>query len=90
MSEARPPKGASDDPGPGVSPEDRHGFETRSIHAGQPPDPATGAVMTPVYLTSTYAQTGVGAHLGYEYSRSGNPTRSALEDCLASLEEADF
>ena len=81
MSESRPPEPAS---------EDRHGFETRSIHAGQPPDPATGAVMTPVYLTSTYAQTGVGAHLGYEYSRSGNPTRSALEDCLASLEEARF
>ena len=81
MSESRPPKRSS---------EDRQGFETRSIHAGQPPDPATGAVMTPVYLTSTYAQTGVGAHLGYEYSRSGNPTRSALEDCLASLEEADF
>jgi cystathionine gamma-synthase len=81
MSESRPPESAS---------EDRHGFETRSIHAGQPADPATGAVMTPVYLTSTYAQTGVGAHLGYEYSRSGNPTRSALEDCLASLEEARF
>ena len=81
MSESRPPKRSA---------EDRQGFETRSIHAGQPPDPATGAVMTPVYLTSTYAQTGVGAHLGYEYSRSGNPTRSALEDCLASLEEAHF
>ncbi len=80
MSEARPPKSASED--------GSAGFETRSIHAGQPPDPATGAVMTPVYLTSTYAQAAVGSHQGYEYSRSGNPTRSALETCLASLEEA--
>jgi cystathionine gamma-synthase len=80
MSEARP--------SPGTASNDRQGFETRSIHAGQPPDPATGAVMTPVYLTSTYAQQAVGSHQGYEYSRSGNPTRSALEACLASLEEA--
>src|SRR3989304_8024762 len=61
-------------------------FETPPIHAGQPPDPATGAVMTPVYLTSTYAQVGVGKTRGYEYSRTGNPTRKALEDCLAALE----
>jgi cystathionine gamma-synthase len=66
------------------------GFDTRAIHAGQPPDPATGAVMTPVYLTSTYAQVAVGSHRGYEYSRSGNPTRTALEACLASLEEAAY
>jgi cystathionine gamma-synthase len=64
------------------------GFETRAIHAGQEPDPATGAVVTPVYLTSTFAQEAVGKHRGYEYSRSGNPTRTALERCLASLEGA--
>ncbi|MDQ6650622.1 MAG: cystathionine gamma-synthase [Actinomycetota bacterium] len=56
------------------------------MHAGQDPDPATGAVVTPIYQTSTYAQSGVGEHLGYEYSRSGNPTRTALETCLAALE----
>ncbi len=65
---------------------DRYGFETLAIHAGQDPDPATGAVVTPIYQTSTYAQSGVGEHLGYEYSRSGNPTRTALETCLAALE----
>ena len=64
------------------------GFETRAIHAGQPPDPLTGAVMTPVYLTSTFAQEAVGKHQGYEYGRTGNPTRTALETCLASLEGA--
>ncbi|MDQ1713598.1 MAG: cystathionine gamma-synthase [Frankiaceae bacterium] len=63
-----------------------HGFETLAIHAGQDPDPATGAVITPIYQTSTYAQTAVGEHRGYEYSRSGNPTRTALETCLAALE----
>jgi cystathionine gamma-synthase len=63
-------------------------FETRAIHAGQRPDPTTGAVVTPVYLTSTYAQDAVGEHRGYEYSRSGNPTRTALEDCLTDLEGA--
>jgi len=64
-------------------------FETRAIHAGQDPDPATGAVIPPIYQTSTYAQKRVGEHRGYEYSRTGNPTRSALEICLASLEEGD-
>src|SRR4051794_23767318 len=64
------------------------GFETRAIHAGQPADPTTGAVVTPIYQTSTYAQAAVGEHLGYEYSRTGNPTRTALERCLASLERA--
>jgi cystathionine gamma-lyase len=63
-----------------------HSFETLAIHAGQAPDPATGAVMTPVYLTSTYRQRAVGETLGYEYSRTGNPTRAALEACLAALE----
>ena len=63
------------------------GFETRAIHAGQEPDPQTGAVVPPVYQVSTYAQDGVGGlRGGYEYSRSGNPTRTALEECLASLE----
>src|SRR5256885_8865088 len=61
-------------------------FATRAIHAGQEPDPATGAVITPIYATSTYAQAAPGDHKGYEYSRSGNPTRTALEACLASLE----
>lgn len=62
------------------------GFETRAIHAGQSPDPTTGAIMTPVYLTSTYVQSSPGVHRGYEYSRSHNPTRKAFEDCVASLE----
>ena len=62
------------------------GFETGAIHAGQPPEPTTGAVVTPIFQTSTYAQQSVGEHSGYEYSRSGNPTRTALEECLAALE----
>ncbi len=62
------------------------GFATRAIHAGQEPDPATGAVITPIYATTTYHQEAPGHHKGYEYSRSGNPTRTALETCLASLE----
>ena len=61
-------------------------FGTRAIHAGQPPEPRTGAVMVPIYQTSTYVQPAVGVHKGYEYSRTGNPTRTALETCLASLE----
>jgi cystathionine gamma-synthase len=64
-------------------------FETRAIHEGQHPDPATGAVTVPIYQTSTFAQEAVGAHKGYEYSRSGNPTRTALQLCLASLEGAE-
>ncbi|MGE5690358.1 MAG: cystathionine gamma-synthase [Pseudomonadota bacterium] len=63
-------------------------FETRAIHDGQEPDPATGAVITPIYQTSTYAQDAVGEHKGYDYSRVANPTRTALETALASLEEA--
>jgi cystathionine gamma-lyase len=62
------------------------GFATLAIHAGQDPDPATGAVITPIYATSTYHQEAPGQHKGYEYSRSGNPTRAALETCLAALE----
>jgi cystathionine gamma-synthase len=66
----------------------RHAFSTRAIHAGQDPDPATGAVVTPISLSTTFAQEGVGEHKGFEYARSGNPTRSALEAQVASLEEA--
>ena len=62
------------------------GFGTRAIHAGQPPEPKTGAIMTPIFQTSTYVQRSPGEHTGYEYSRSQNPTREALERCLASLE----
>jgi len=68
--------------------EPEFGFETRAIHAGQTPDQSTGAVVTPIYQTSTYAQDEVGVHRGYEYSRTANPTRAALERCLASLEGA--
>ena len=63
-----------------------HAFETLAIHAGQDPDPTTGAVMTPIYQTSTFEQQAVGEHKGYEYARTNNPTRQALEDCLAALE----
>ena len=63
-------------------------FETRAIHAGQEPDPATGAIVTPIYQTSTYVQEAVGEHKGYDYSRVANPTRTALQIALASLEEA--
>ncbi|HEY8775887.1 MAG TPA: cystathionine gamma-synthase [Gaiellaceae bacterium] len=64
-------------------------FETRAIHAGQEPDPTTGAITTPIYLTSTYVQDAVGEHKGYDYSRVANPTRTALQQCLASLESAE-
>ncbi len=63
-------------------------LETLAIHAGQAPDPTTGAIMTPVYLTSTYVQDGPGGHKGFEYSRTRNPTRDALQGCLAALEGA--
>ena len=64
-------------------------FETRAIHVGQEPDPATGAIITPIYQTSTYVQDAVGEHKGYDYSRVANPTRHALETALASLESAE-
>ena len=64
------------------------GFATRALHIGQGPDPATGAVVQPIHLATTFAQQGVGKHKGFEYSRSGNPTRAALEECLAGLEDA--
>lgn len=67
---------------------DDRGFETRAIHAGQDPDPVTGAVVPPISLSTTFAQQGVGRHHGWEYSRSANPTRAALEACVASLEGA--
>src|SRR5436305_8248142 len=67
----------------------RWGFATRAIHAGQDADPATGATVVPIYATSTFTQEGPGEHKGYDYSRSGNPTRTALETCLASLEAGD-
>ena len=64
----------------------KKGFATRGIHAGQQPDPTTGAIMTPIYQTSTYVQAGPGEHQGFEYSRTHNPTRFAYEDCIANLE----
>ena len=66
------------------------GFETRAVHVGQAPDVASGAVVVPITLSTTFAQDGVGNHKGFEYSRSGNPTRAALEACVASLEDASF
>src|SRR5215211_7709529 len=64
-------------------------FETRAIHDGQEPDPATGAITTPIYQTSTFVQEAVGVHKGYDYARVANPTRTALQACLASLEDAE-
>ena len=64
----------------------QHRFATRAIHGGQAPDPTTGAVMTPIYATSTYAQESPGVHKGYEYARTQNPTRMAFERCIADLE----
>ena len=66
------------------------GFETLAIHSGQPSDPATGAVVPPLHLATTFAQSAVGVHRGFEYSRTGNPTRAALETCIAALEGAAF
>ena len=65
-----------------------HGIGTKAIHAGQSPDPSTGAIMTPIYATSTYVQEAPGVHKGYEYSRTQNPTRGAYERCIAALESA--
>ena len=65
-------------------------FSTRAIHAGQSPDPTTGAIMTPVYLSSTYVQESPGVHKGWEYSRTHNPTRKAYENCIANLESGKF
>ena len=64
----------------------RQGFSTRAIHAGQQPDPTTGAIMTPIYASSTYVQESPGRDKGFDYSRTANPTRRAFEDCMADLE----
>ena len=104
MSDSRRPPGQEPRPGVGVGPHapeacgtraglscppgQEHGFETRAIHAGQDPDPVTGAVVPPISLATTFAQSAPAEHAGFEYSRSGNPTRRALEECLASLEGA--
>ena len=69
-----------------MSDEKKAGFSTRTVHAGQAPDPSTGAIMPPIYATSTYVQESPGVHKGYEYSRSQNPTRMAYERCIADLE----
>jgi cystathionine gamma-lyase len=69
---------------------EKMGFATRAIHAGQQPDPTTGAIMTPVYLSSTYVQESPGVHKGWEYSRTHNPTRKAFEACIANLESGKF
>src|ERR1019366_10822578 len=76
---------SSDDQGSGA--DSRSGFSPRVIHAGQAPDPSTGAVMPPIYATSTYVQSSPGVHQGYEYSRTQNPTRFAYERCVADLED---
>ena len=82
----------TDDPdgagSPGADPDRR--IETDAVHAGQEPDAETGAIMTPIYASSTYAQDGPGEDRGYEYSRTGNPTRTDLEANLAALEGAEF
>ena len=65
-------------------------FSTKAIHTGQQPDPTTGAIMPPIFQTATYAQNGLGDHKGYEYSRSHNPTRTALQECIAALEDGKF
>src|SRR5438067_5881227 len=65
-------------------------FATKAIHAGQEPDPTTGAVMTPIFQTATYVQESLGEHKGFEYSRTSNPTRKALEACIAALEGGTY
>ncbi len=65
-------------------------FATKAIHAGQEPDPSTGAIMTPIFQTATYVQEGLGEHKGFEYSRTSNPTRSALEACIAAIEDGKY
>jgi cystathionine gamma-synthase len=80
------PDGGAVGPSEGGGGGGQYGFETRAIHAGQDPDPGTGAIVPPISLSTTFAQEAVGKHRGFEYARSGNPTRAALEACLASLE----
>lgn len=81
---------AEDIPGNAQEGDMRYGFETRAIHAGQEPDPTTGSIIVPIYQTSTYVQEKLGKHKGYEYSRTDNPTRTALQECVASLEEGKY
>lgn len=81
---------AEDIPGNAQEGDMRYGFETRAIHAGQEPDPTTGSIIVPIYQTSTYVQEKLGKHKGYEYSRTDNPTRTALQQCVASLEEGKY
>ena len=91
MDRDRPhPAGAASRPGPPspASGEGKWGFATRAVHVGQGPDPETGAVVQPIHMATTFAQQGVGKHHGFEYSRTGNPTRNALEENLAALEDA--
>src|SRR5262245_38586231 len=68
----------------------KQGFETIAVHAGVRPDPSTGAIMTPIFATSTFVQTSPGEHQGYDYSRAGNPTRAAVEEAVAALEGGKF
>jgi len=82
MTDKSPPR----EPSPGKADEGSLAFATRAIHAGQAPDPTTGAVMQPIYATSTFKQTSPGVHTGYEYARTQNPTRMAFERCIANLE----
>src|SRR5688572_10216502 len=70
--------------------DDNHRFATKAVHAGQAPDPVTGAIMTPVYFTSTYVQEAPGVHKGYDYARTVHPTRKALEANIAALEGGKF
>src|SRR5947209_8959579 len=65
-------------------------FATKAIHAGQEPEPSTGAIIAPIFQTSTYVQAGLGEHKGFEYSRTQNPTRSALEECMAAIEDGHY
>ncbi len=90
MDNASEEKGNHDNASEEKSNQDDYSIETRSIHAGQHPDEETGALMTPIHANSTYEQDGPGDHRGYEYSRTGNPTRTDLEANLASLENAEF
>src|SRR6056297_1968555 len=83
-------KDRSNTPSPESSRMDDEHIETRAIHAGQDPEEETGALMTPIYANSTYAQSAPGEHTGYEYSRTGNPTRTDLEDNLAALEGGEY
>src|SRR5215510_10481377 len=87
LAAIRGPSDHNDDEARGTAKHVRPAFGTRAVHAGQDPDPSTGAVMTPIYATSTYVQQSPGVHKGLDYGRSHNPTRFAFERCVADLEE---